>query len=145
VEDRAIEQAAGDLSRGRSWLSCEPVAFYPRQDDGHLLGGSKPNFQPHADDAAAAALSGLPDGTVHDLIEILCKLSNAFQVDWEFSHDHAPGPIGFIRGGVCEPGLLERIEHISIAVSALQEKMDEFELEADDDGGPMPSFRPKGG
>src|SRR4051794_31526690 len=94
AEAAAIDRAAAELSRGRSWLSCEPVCFVAGAGDGHLLGGSKPNFQPSSEDAAAADEEGLPDGTTHDLIEILCELSRTHDVDWEISYDFSGGPVG---------------------------------------------------
>src|ERR1700692_3438623 len=80
----AIRDAAATRVEGRTWLSCEPVHFFQDQQDDRLLGGSKPNFQPHPDDAASAAREGLPDGAVRDLVEILCTLSRDFEVDWQF-------------------------------------------------------------
>jgi hypothetical protein len=44
------------------------------------------------------------------MVEILCQLSRDHGVDWEFHHDYDPGPIGFIRRGVCEPRLLDQVE-----------------------------------
>ena len=105
----AIRAAARAAVEGRTWLGCEPVVF-ASTEDGHLLGGSKPNFMPHPDDAAAAAREGLPDGTTRDMIDILCRLSRDHGVDWEISHDDSGGPIGYIRGGVCDADALARIE-----------------------------------
>jgi hypothetical protein len=110
AEARAIGRAADELCRGRTWLSCEPVGFSPDRDDGRLLGGSKPNFQPHPDDAAAAAREGLPDGTARDLLDILCRLSRDHGVDWEVSHDHSGGPVGYIRAGVCDAAVASQVE-----------------------------------
>src|SRR5262245_49961338 len=90
----AIKRAAEKLARGRTWLSCEPPFFSQSPDDGHLGGGCKPNFNPDSIDAAAAANEGLPDGTTQDMIDILCELSRAHDVDWEISHDYSDGPIG---------------------------------------------------
>jgi hypothetical protein len=157
----AIRAAAYELIDGRTWLSCEPVGFFPDQEDGHLFGGSKPNFQPHPDDAASAAKEGLPDGTVNDLLDILCQLSSEFDVDWEFSHDHDAGPIGHVRGGVCEPRLRDQMEAFGDLGNILQELMDDTDLESedfsppetfddepdDDDDDPGPAilkFRPRG-
>ena len=53
AEADAIRQAAGEANAGRTWLSCEPVHFFAESEDGCLVGGSKPNFLPHPDDAAA--------------------------------------------------------------------------------------------
>jgi hypothetical protein len=67
--------------------------------DGLLGGSSKPNFTPHPDDVASAEAEGLPDGTLNDLLDILCQLSRQFNVDWEISRDYSDGPLGYIRGG----------------------------------------------
>lgn len=106
-QSTSIRHAADTLNVGRTWLSSEPVCFHPDQKDGRLLGRSKPNFDPHPDDVAAARREALPDGTVRDMIDILCRLSREYGVDWEFSHDYDPGPVGFIRNGVCDRRLLE--------------------------------------
>lgn len=82
AEVDAVKKSALDLSRGRTWLGCEPVYFFD-SDDGHLMGGSKPNFQPDPGDAAAAAREGLPDGATRDMLDILCRLSRDHGIDWE--------------------------------------------------------------
>jgi hypothetical protein len=109
AEAQAVEQSTRAACRGRTWLSCEPVHFFGG-DDGHLLGGSKPNFQPHPDDVAAAAREGLPDGTARDMLDILCRLSRAHGIDWEITHDHSDGPVGYVRGGVCDADVLAQVE-----------------------------------
>src|SRR5947199_172826 len=83
AEADAIHQAAREANVGRTWLGCEPVHFFPGVEAGHLLGGSKPNFEPHPDDAAASAGEGLPDGTVRDVLDVLCRLSRDHAIDWE--------------------------------------------------------------
>ena len=103
-----IEAAAEALSAGRSWLGCEPVSFWP-SGDGHLAGGSKPNFRPHPDDAADAAREGLPDGTARDMLDVLGRLSRDHGIDWELGHDHDPA-IGFIRAGLCDESVLSQVE-----------------------------------
>lgn len=106
----ALERSTDELSRGRTWLSCEPVHFFPESKDGHLLGGSKPNFQPHPDDVASAAREGLPDGTTLDMLDVLCQLSRNHGIDWEISHDHSDGPVGYIRSGVCDKDVVSQVE-----------------------------------
>ena len=103
----AVQEAANQASAGRTWLTCEPVHFFgdEPEDGGRLFGGSKPNFSPHPDDAAPAAVEGLPDGDVRDLFDVLCRLSRDHGIGWEISHDHVPGPVGYIRDGVCDPSL----------------------------------------
>lgn len=109
ADSETIKAAAQGANAGRTWLSCEPVRFYP-DEDGHLWGGSKPNFMPHPDDAASAASTGLPDGTTRDMLDVLCRLSRDHAIDWEISHDGSDGPIGHIRGGVCDEDVLVQIE-----------------------------------
>jgi hypothetical protein len=89
-------------------------------NDGSLSGGSKPNFMPSSEDAAAAAQEKLPDGTVRDMLDILCALSRDFGVDWALSHDHDPA-IGFIRSGVCEENALNQIDALADMASVLGE------------------------
>jgi hypothetical protein len=109
-EADGIKQAANTLSRGHTWLGCEPVKFFSAQDDGSLFGGSKPNFQPHPDDAAAADRMGMPNGAMHDLLDILCQLSRDHRIDWEISHDHSGGPVGYVRAGACDEAVAAKIE-----------------------------------
>lgn len=160
VQAAAIERGASELTCGRTWHSCEPVCFFGGAEDGHLLGGSKPNFQPHPDDAAAAAEEGLPDGTTKDLLDILCELSRVHDFDWEISHDHSGGPIGFIRAGVCDSEVRAQIETFADVGDMLRDLTDEFAMgddfpqssprseqdgfEDDEDGPPILKFRPKG-
>jgi hypothetical protein len=104
-----IQAAIKHAIRGRTWLSSEP-ACVSRQKDGHLCGASKPNFQPHPDDVAAARTENLPDGTISDVVRILCDVSRTEGVDWELSHDESGGPIGLIRNGIADPDVLAQIE-----------------------------------
>jgi hypothetical protein len=105
-----IAQSAAELCRGRTWLHCEPVCFFPGSAEEHLLGVSKPNFLPHPADADSAGRSGLPDGTIRDMLDVLSRLSRDHVVDWEIGHDHSGGPVGYIRGGVCDDEVLSSIE-----------------------------------
>jgi hypothetical protein len=155
----AVEQAADNLCRGRTWLGCEPVGFF-RQDHGHLFGGSKPNFQQHLDDVALAARERLPNGTTRDMLDVLCQLSRDHGIDWEISHDHSDGPVGYIRGGVCDAEVLAQIEAFADLGDILGDLMADSEIQPggfpsprgserdrDDDDGDGPSilpFRPKG-
>lgn len=116
----AITKLAEEKCRGRTWLSCEPVGFFA-PTDGHLLGGSKPNFLPDPEDAASAAEEGLPDGTLRDAIDILCGLSRELGVDWEISHDHSDGVVGYIRRGECDDDLRNQLAEIEELVQAMQE------------------------
>lgn len=119
-----VNAATDKLCEGRTWLSCEPVWFFMSgHHGGYLEGGSKPNFAPHADDIAEAELEGLPDGTIVDAMEILCELSREFDIDWEFSHDHDPGPIGFIREGQADADLSHELESISLMAETFAQQV----------------------
>lgn len=108
------------LSVGKTWLSCEPVSFFARDDDGRMTGGSKPNFIPDPLDRADAEQEDLPDGTISNVLEHLAIMSRSHGIDWELSHEHYPGPIGYIRDGEIEPALVEHIDQIAEAVVATQ-------------------------
>ena len=110
TERSSIEAAAKVAQEARSWLGCEPVHFH-LDDGGSLKGGSKPNFSPDPEDAAAAGEGGLPDGSVLDLIEVLRNLSSQYGIDWEITFDEGP-PIGYIRAGRCDPELIAGAEQL---------------------------------
>jgi hypothetical protein len=124
-EAEAIRSAAQRECQGRSWLSCEPVHFFPDLQDGLLIGGSKPNFAPHPEDRRSAETSGLPDGGPRDVLDILARLSREHSVDWELMHDY--GSLGSIRGGVIDHQALARIEALAELPGALDgEEGEEF-------------------
>ena len=110
AQAEAIVRSAAELCRGRTWLHCEPVCFFPGSTDGHLFGGSKPNFLPHPADAESAERSRSPDGTARDMLDVLAQLSRDHAVDWEISHDYSGGPVGLIRDGACDEAVLTHIE-----------------------------------
>lgn len=130
----AIRKAVSQANAGRTWLSCEPVHFFEGEEDGGgpLRGASKPNIVPHPDDAASAASEGFPDGTVSDLFDVLCQLSRDHGVDWEISHDEAPGPVGFIREGVCDP-TLQGLSEAFVDLTAFFDELEDGGF-LDDDG-----------
>jgi hypothetical protein len=122
AEKRAsMDAACNKLLRGRTWLSCEPVSFFSADDDGHVMGGSKPNFMPHPDDVASAELEGLPDGTIRDALNVLCQLSRDHGVDWEISHDESEFPIGRIQNGEADPEVVQQIEEINSVADIINE------------------------
>jgi hypothetical protein len=111
AERKTIEAAAQSAEKERTWLSCEPANF--RVDEqGYLSGGSKPNFAPDPQEAAAAEKAGLPDGTATDLIEVLGKLSREYSADWEITLEEGP-PVGCIRGGRCDPQVVAGAEQLT--------------------------------
>lgn len=115
-----LTDAANAICRQRDWLSCEPIRFFDSQD-GHLKGGSKPNFSPHPKDVDSFKSQDLPDGTILDALEVLCELSRQHKVDWEFSHDHDEGPIGFIIQGECDQNLLAQVEALDQLASLISD------------------------
>jgi hypothetical protein len=125
-QQAAIQEAVSSANKGRTWLECEPIHFFREQDDGHLFGGSKPNFMPHPDDVASAERRGLPPGDLHYLLETLCVLSRDHGVDWELSHDHSSGPIGEIRRGVCDAEVENQIEALASLADILGGELDEL-------------------
>ena len=104
-----IKQHAEQLIAGFTWLSCEPVNLQ-QSTDGYLGGASKPNFFPAEADTESAHKSGVPDGTVMTLAEVLCQLSRDHEVDWEIGHDYEAEPIGRICSGVADKDLAEQLE-----------------------------------
>ncbi|HEY4309329.1 MAG TPA: hypothetical protein VGN12_07745 [Pirellulales bacterium] len=124
IEPAAICDAARTASEGRTWLSCERISFFAAEGDCHLVGGSKPNFNPHESDVAAASRESLPDGTARDMLDLLCRLSSEFAVDWELSHDFEPS-LGSIRAGRCDEAALSQIE----ALGSLKDILGELGLE----------------
>jgi hypothetical protein len=126
-----IRAAIDKAVHGRTWLTSEP-AWVTQQDDGHLIGASKPNFQPHPDDVAAAKIEDGPDGTIADVVQILCDVSQAEGIDWELRHDHSDGPIGFIRNGIADAHVLIEIESIADVCQVLGDLEDGAEAGAED-------------
>jgi hypothetical protein len=115
-----ILEALSPLAQGRTWLSCEPP--YLSDLEGRLIGASKPNFCPHKDDVAAAQAEGPPDGTLNDLLDILCQLSSMYDLDFEISHDYSEGPVGYIRHGLCEERVRTECDALSEAVQDMQDE-----------------------
>ena len=121
AEADAICRASDAACLGRTWLSCEPVYFDSDREEGRLLGSSKLNFSPDPEEAAEAAESGLPDGTVLTVLDILTALSRDHAVDWEIDHDEAPEPIGWIKAGHCDDAVRTQIEALAEFSRAIAE------------------------
>lgn len=120
-----VFDAVKTLREGRTWLSCEPPLLH--KYDGRVAGSSKPNFSPHPNDVASAQAEGLPDGTLNDLLDILCQLSRQFHLDWEISHDYSDGPLGYIRNGEIDDEVRAQCESFSDLAGELG--MVEFDFE----------------
>ncbi|WP_165246186.1 hypothetical protein [Paludisphaera soli] len=124
AEADAIFKAADAANQGRSWLGCEPVSLFVDEDDGHLSGGSRLNLDAHWDHEADEPL---PEGTLRDVIDILCRLGREYGVDWTLGHDHEPD-VGCIRAGVCDERALAQIE----ALAELSESLGELGVDEED-------------
>lgn len=107
-EADVIRSAARRECHGRSWLSCEPVSFFPDLKEGTLLGGSKPNPAADRDDTRTVPVPGLPDGTPRDLLDVLARLSQEHAIDWELTIGSRP--VGFIRNGLIDPQAATQME-----------------------------------
>jgi hypothetical protein len=44
------------------------------------------------------------------MLDVLCKLSLDHDIEWEISHDHSGGPIGYIRDGICDKQVRDQVE-----------------------------------
>ena len=126
VIEAAMLDATKSLRAGRAWLSCEPP--FLRNYAGVLSGSSKPNFMRHPEDVASAESEGLPDGTLNDLLEILCQVSKQFNVDWEISHDYSDGPLGYIHDGDIDDDVRTQCESLNDLAGDLG--MEGFDLDS---------------
>ena len=92
----ATKQALGNSLKQqiqeRAWISCEPPGFFGNDGQtGPLIGGSKPNFMPQPTEYLNPE-NELPDGTIQDVVDILCKLSTEYSVALLATKDHVhPG------------------------------------------------------
>ena len=137
----ALDAACEELCRGFGWLSCEPVHF-DRVDDSHLTGSSKPVFAPAAVELSADGEEELSDGTIQDVLAMLCQLSRDHGVDWEISHDCSDGPVGCIRDGQADADVVEQITGLG-AVGDVFRELDQGDASGDssDGGNDRPGLR----
>ncbi len=150
AEAAAINRTAEAACQGYTWLSCESLLLSIDDEDSHLHGSSKPNFHPHFEDVVSAANERLPDGTVRNLLEVLCRISREHSIDWEISHDYSDGPIGYIRAGVCDADVQTQIEIFADVAEELSNLRDDKffdrdmnDEDEDDEGPSILPFRPK--
>lgn len=130
-QKQAIRATVSSLIEGHTWLSCEPPFFF-QDDEKGLWGAAKPNFMPHPCDIASARTEELPDGTVRDLLDILCAASREHGVDWIIGHDH-DGEVGRICDGVCDAKVLDTIEAFAeLSQMFLDEALGEMGIDVDD-------------
>jgi hypothetical protein len=103
-------QTRGDIEAAAREYGA--VEFAPGSGVGYLEGGGKPNIGTDPDLATAAAKAKCPDGNVAYLLEILCRLSAEFTVDWELTGDDEQGSLGFIRNGNADEELTQAIRSL---------------------------------
>ena len=132
----ATDQAAGE----RTWLSCEPI-FPTLQEDGHLWGGSKLTFEPDPLDIESAEQEGLPNGTIADVIQLLCDISREHGIDWEVGHDF--GELGGIHNGIADPEMTQAIDALALTTEELLSGMmgESYGDDEEDDDGPPDILR----
>ena len=129
----ATKQALGNSLKQqiqeRAWISCEPPGFFGNDGQtGPLIGGSKPNFMPQPTEYLNPE-NELPDGTIQDVVDILCKLSTEYSVDWQFNHDHEEAAVGFIRNGVADEALTNEITGIAGIGSVVADALDNLPIQ----------------
>jgi hypothetical protein len=123
---REIIDSLKKHSAGRTWLSCEPPWLI--NQDGYLVGGSKPRDDFDRRDVASAKAEGLPDGTVNALLDCLCGVSAEFDIDWEISHDYSDSPVGYIRCGECD----DEVRSLCQAFTDLGDDLRNLDVDPDD-------------
>jgi hypothetical protein len=99
---REILEDVHVLHKQKSWIQCTGPSF--ENEDGYLCGSSRltPDRDPRDVATARHLSSGAPDGSVLDLLDVLCKLSRQHDIEWEISHDHSDGVLGRIQCGVAD-------------------------------------------
>jgi len=114
IVHQSLSESLAQLTHRHHWAGCEPPVLADELDaSGKILGSCRPNFMPIPDDYLNCDSKRLPDGSIHDVIDILSQLSSEFVVDWQLDHDHHEGPIGFIRNGSVDIQLKLEITHIA--------------------------------
>ena len=99
LQQEIIDEANALYSQ-YSWVNVGGPSL--EDDGGYLTGYSRLSPQCDEDDAADARRGGKPDGRMAALLELLCKLSAKFDIEWKIEHDHSDGPVGHIRYGVAD-------------------------------------------
>jgi hypothetical protein len=115
------------LSNCHSWVRviCPNLV----DESGYLSGNSRLSPTAEPDDADDARRDGAPDGTMSDLMNILCELSRQFDIEWEVEHDYSEGVLGSIRYGVADDAVREFVEGYDIFLDGTDD--DGFEIPDD--------------
>lgn len=93
-QEAAVRGAAEAFNQGRAWVLC----MLRNERDGHLLC----LMEPAATTEQPGGASKWPGAyEAQCLLDGLCGISRACQVDWEIHDRFGLRPIGVIRGGVC--------------------------------------------
>jgi hypothetical protein len=129
----AIERDAERANRRQTWVLCEPIGFFPEDQDpdGRLSGFSKLNLFPTPEELAEAGPAGRNANDVRFLVSQLCQWSRKYGLDWRLCFETEL--LGTITDGRCETRLQERIDGLASFAEALGEDVSEGREEP---GGP---------
>ena len=129
-----IKKYAAELNEMYAWIGCDQVVVN-QSTDGLLGGASTTSFIIDAEFVEEMESSNEESaGDIATLIDVLCELSRAHDVDWEIEHDYEPDVIGCIRNGIADIQVLEELETIRTIGEMLGDfDDDELDEELDDD------------
>jgi hypothetical protein len=121
----AIERDAERANRRQTWVLCEPIGFFPQDQDpnGKLSGFSKLNLFPTAEELAAAGSAGRNANDVRFLVTQLCRWSREYGLDWRLCFESEL--LGTITDGRCAGRLEEQIDGLASFGEALGEHFGE--------------------
>jgi hypothetical protein len=126
----AIRRARGRGLGDQPWVLCEPPHFHRDPDeDGRLVGSSKLNLMPDAEELAEAG--GRRDD-LDRLLEILCGLSQKHGVNWDLDIDGHE--LGSIVEGVCDEQVRGALEAFAALADDLTEGLGLDDLDVDSEG-----------
>jgi hypothetical protein len=94
--EAAVRGAADAFNAGRAWV----LHLVRNEQDGHLVCFMEPAEKPDGEPAAGSSKwPGAYEGKC--LLDGLCDISRACQVDWEIRDTYCLRPVGVIRNGEC--------------------------------------------
>ncbi len=123
-----ISADADRLMQQFQWRECGPVKLKQRPD-GFLAGESGAWYS--SGDVHEDSESGLPQAVLMTIVDVLCRLSAAHNVDWMVGHDYEIGPVGRICDGIAESDLIEEIETLD-GIGDLIDDIDLDDIDLDD-------------
>jgi hypothetical protein len=90
------------------WVLCEPPHFYSRDASGRLLGGTKLNLHPWADEWQDAAQVETDVNDLQMLLRLLTDWSAKYGIDWDLEVEDTH--LGRITDGACPADLEETLQ-----------------------------------